>query len=86
MTSFLDGAASVASEMIVHPAVQFKAIESDALGADAQLENVGSDFGVEPVPVHAEVARRVPKPDKPREDRLCRLLHVVPPIVLRPLL
>jgi len=56
--------------MIVHPAIQFKAIESHTLAADAQLGNMRSDFGIEPVPIHAEVARRVPKPDKPRDDRV----------------
>ena len=70
MTSFLDGAASVASEMIVYPAVQFKAIESHPLAADAQLENMRSDFGVEAVPVHAEITGRVAKPDKPRQEHI----------------
>jgi hypothetical protein len=52
--------------MIVYPAVQFKPIESDALAADAHLDDVRSDLGVEPIPVHAQITGRVAKPDKSR--------------------
>jgi len=56
--------------MIVYPPVQFKTIEGDALAADPHLGNVGSDFGVEPVPVHAEITRRVTKPDQSGEEHV----------------
>jgi hypothetical protein len=49
--------------MIIYPAVQFKTIESHALAADPHLKNVRSHPGVEPVPIHAEVTRRIAKPD-----------------------
>ncbi len=56
---------------MIHPGVQFKAVERDALSTDRDFSEVGSDFRVEAVAVHAEVARRIPEAEEPR-DESCR--------------
>lgn len=45
--------------MLLHPGVEFKAIEGNALGANRDLGDIGAYFGVEAVSVHAQVARGV---------------------------
>jgi hypothetical protein len=52
--------------ILLPPAIQFKAVEGDALAADADFPQVRPDFGVEAVAVHAEVAGRVPEPEHSR--------------------
>jgi len=55
--------------MVVGPGVEVKAIERDAAIADRDFGEVGTDFGVEPVAVHAQVRRRVAMPDQAGKDR-----------------
>jgi len=52
--------------MVVCPGIKFKAVESHALVTDRDLGQVRSHLTVESIAIHAEIARRVPKPDKPR--------------------
>ena len=55
--------------MVVHPSVEVKAIEADALGADRDFNNVLAHFGIEPVAVHAKVGRRIAKANDTRLNR-----------------
>ena len=45
--------------MVVHPSVEVKAVEADALGADRDFGNVLAHFGIEPIAVHAKIGRRI---------------------------
>ena len=53
---------------MVHPGIQFKPVEGDALLTDRDFSQVGPDFGIEPVAIHAEVDGRIPKADHPRQE------------------
>lgn len=55
--------------MLLHPSVEFKAVERDALGADRDLGEVRPDLGVEAVAVHAEVAGGVAEAQQARQYR-----------------
>lgn len=55
--------------MLLHPGVEFKPVEGDALGANGDFGDMGADFGVEAVAVHAQVARGVAEADQPGEER-----------------
>ena len=52
----------VASLMVVGPGVEVKAVKGDALCSDRDDSDVRTDFTVEPVLVHAEIRRCIPKP------------------------
>jgi hypothetical protein len=52
---------SVASLMVVGPCVEVKAVKGDALRSDRDDSDVRADFPVEPVLVHTEIRRCVPK-------------------------
>lgn len=52
--------------MVVDPGIQFKPVERDSLSTDRDFSEVGPDFGVEAVAVHAEIARGVPKAQQSR--------------------
>jgi len=54
--------------MLLCPRVQFKPVESHALGADRDLGEIAADLGVEAVAVHAEVGRRVAETNEAGED------------------
>ena len=54
--------------MVVHPSVEFKAIEADTLDADRDFGEIGTYLGVEPVTVHAEVVRRFTQANNPRAE------------------
>jgi hypothetical protein len=51
---------------LIHPGVQFKSVESDALFADTDFDEVRPHLGVEAVAVHAEIARRIAEANQPR--------------------
>ena len=59
---------SVASDILVDPGIQFKAVESYALAADTDLGEVRPNFLIEAVAVHAEVGGNVPEADQARQD------------------
>jgi len=56
---WIGGGTPVAALIVLNPCVQFKAVESNPLTSDAELSEAGSDFAVEAVAVHAEIARGV---------------------------
>ena len=66
--SFRSCGTPVAGFIVVHPSVEFKAIEADALDADRNFGQVRAHLGVEPVAVHAEVARRVTEANDARAE------------------
>jgi len=51
--------------MVVGPCIEVKAVKGDALGSYRDDGYVRTDFPVEPVLVHAEIGRRIPKSDEP---------------------
>jgi len=53
---------------VIDPGVQFKAVERDTLSTDRDFSEVGTDFCVEAVAVHAEVAWGIPETEKSRND------------------
>ena len=65
--------ASVATLIVIRPGIEVKAIKGNALGADAHLNETRAHLGVEPVAVHAEVERCIPKADEPGQTP--RALH-----------
>ncbi len=70
--------------MLLHPGVEFKPVEGepvegDALGANGNFGDMGADFGVEAVAVHAQVARGVAEADEPREQHEPRERHWLVP-------
>ncbi len=54
--------------MVVGPGVEVKAIEGDAAIADRDFSEEGPDLGIEAVPVHAQIRRRVAVPDQTGKD------------------
>lgn len=54
--------------MLLHPGVEFKPVEGNALGANGDFGDMGADFGVEAVAVHAQVARGVAEAEEPGEE------------------
>ena len=52
--------------IILHPAVQFKSVHRLALRTDGDHRQLGPDFPVKPIPVHAEVIGGIPQPDQAR--------------------
>ena len=59
---------SVALLILVRPGIEVKAVKGNALGADGHLKKIRAHLGVEPVAVHAEVGRCIPKADEPRGE------------------
>jgi len=49
---------------VVHPGVHFKAVEGDALEADAELGQSGAHLPVKAVAVHAQVGRGIAQADQ----------------------
>jgi hypothetical protein len=47
---------AVASDIVVRPSVEFKAIESDTLRADLDEFDAWPHLAIEPILVHAEIA------------------------------
>jgi hypothetical protein len=45
----------VAGLIFVHPGIQFKSVEGNALFPDGYFNQIRPDFAVEAVPVHANV-------------------------------
>ena len=54
---------------MIHPGVQFKAVECDALSTNRDLSEVGSDFRVETVTVHAQVTRGIAESEQPGGEK-----------------
>ena len=44
---------------MIHPGVQFKAVERNALSTNRDFGELGADFRIEPVAVHAQVTRGI---------------------------
>jgi hypothetical protein len=53
---------------LVHPGVQLNAVKCDPLRTNPELRDRRPDFPVKPVPIHAEVERRISEPDEPWQD------------------
>jgi hypothetical protein len=53
---------------MVHPGIQFKPVECNALFPNGYLNQIRSDFAVEAVPVHTNVKRGVPQPNESRYE------------------
>lgn len=51
---------------MVHPGIQIKSVEGDALLADTDFNQIGADLRVESVPVHPDIEGRIPQPDQAR--------------------
>ena len=58
---------------MVHPGVQFKSVEGNALIADRDFSQMWTHFAVEAVAIHAHIQGRVPKPEQAWKD-VCRNL------------
>jgi hypothetical protein len=54
---------------VVYPGIQFKAIKGNTLLSDANFNEIRPHLGVEAVPVHAQIERRVPETDQSWGDR-----------------
>jgi hypothetical protein len=54
--------------MVIDPRVEVKSIERDAAVSDRDHGKDRPHFGIEPVAVHAEVARRVAVADQAGKD------------------
>ena len=54
--------------MLLDPGVEIKAIEGFTLDADRNQRHPGPNLFIEAVLVHAEIPRRIPEPEQPRED------------------
>jgi hypothetical protein len=51
----------VAALIVVRPGVEVNAVERDALYADSDRWNLRTHFPVEPILIHAEIRRSIPK-------------------------
>jgi hypothetical protein len=49
---------------LIHPGIQFKAIEGNALFPDANFNEIRPYLGVKAVSVHAQIGGRVPEADQ----------------------
>ncbi len=58
----------VALDILIHPGIEFKPVESDPLRADGDLGEERPDLGIEAVAVNTEIEGGVPKPDEPRKQ------------------
>ena len=58
----------VAGFIVVHPGIQFKAVEGYSLPANRDLGDQGAHVGVEAMAVHPEVARSVAKTEQARGE------------------
>ena len=52
----------VAGLILVHPGIQFKPVESDAVFANPNLGDIWAYLGIESVPIHPEIPGRVLEP------------------------
>jgi hypothetical protein len=53
----------VAALLLLYPGVEVKAVESDALAADADLGEMRAYLAIEAITVHAEIEGGIPKTD-----------------------
>jgi len=58
------GGTPVAGFILIHPGVQIKPVEGDALLADRNFNEIGAHLPVEAVAVHANIEGRVPESDQ----------------------
>jgi hypothetical protein len=64
---------------VVHPGIQIKPIEGDALFADADFNQIRTDFRIEAVPVHPDIEGGIAETDQARDkagEIVGRLAHV----------
>jgi len=54
--------------MLLDPGIEIKPIEGFALDADRNQRHPGPNLFIEAVLVHAEIPRRIPEPEQPREE------------------
>jgi hypothetical protein len=54
----------VAAFLLLRPGVEVKAVESDALPADADLNEIRAHFAIKAITVHAEIEGGIPKADQ----------------------
>lgn len=54
--------------MLLDPGIEIKAIEGFALDADRNQRQPRPNLFIEAVLVHAEIPRRIPETEQPRED------------------
>jgi hypothetical protein len=65
---------------MVHPGIQFKSVEGNALIADRDFSQMWAHFAVETVAIHSHIQGRVPKPEQTWKDgcrNLCSHRHSV---------
>jgi len=65
---FASGTATVALTVSIGPGIEFKTVKSDAALTDRNLTHVRTHLAVESIPIHAQIATGVPKPNKARRD------------------
>jgi len=58
----------VAEFILLHPGIHFKPVKGDALFADPDLCEVGADFRIEAISIHAQIERGIPQPDQPGDE------------------
>jgi hypothetical protein len=58
----------VARDIVIDEGVQFNAVEGECLTSQRDFRQVGTELGVELVPVHADVGRRVAHTEQSRGD------------------
>jgi hypothetical protein len=56
----------VARDIVLHPGVQFKPVEGNALSTDRNIGEVMAYFGIESIAIHAEVERRIAQANESR--------------------
>lgn len=54
--------------MVLGPGIEVKSVESDPLIANGYFSEIGPDFTIESVAVHAQIERRIPQPNQARRD------------------
>jgi len=60
------GGTPIAGDIVFYPGVEFKPVEGDALMADGNSCEKGTDFGIEAIAIHAEISGCIAKAHKPR--------------------
>ncbi|MEW8291545.1 MAG: hypothetical protein AB2672_13535 [Candidatus Thiodiazotropha endolucinida] len=48
---------------MIRPGVQIKSVEGDALFTYSNFSDIGTNFGIEAIAVHAQISRGIPQPE-----------------------
>jgi hypothetical protein len=67
---------------MVHPGIQFKPVEGNALFPDGDFRYPGTDLAIEAVTVHSEISGGIAQSKQAREEgssNLCSLRHSTVP-------